>query len=82
MPALPSLMVTSEIDTAPATGAASSLVMVPSACASLMVAPLVALARLTKNVSSGSKVVSPLRVTLTCAVFTPAAKLTVPEAAT
>ena len=43
-----------------------------------MVPPLLALNRLTKNVSSGSTVVSPLMVTDTVLVITPAAKLTVP----
>ena len=43
-----------------------------------MVPPLVALDRLTKNVSSGSTVVSPLMVTETVLVRSPAAKLTVP----
>ena len=48
------------------------------ALASTMVPPLVAPNRLTKNVSSGSTVVSPLMVTEMVLVRSPAAKLTVP----
>ena len=60
---LPSVIVTSLIEMLPTTAAVSSLVMVPIPWLLTMVPPLVALNRLTKNVSSGSTVVSPLMVT-------------------
>ena len=79
VPASPSVIVTSVIEMSPTTAAtASSLLMVPMPWLLTMVPPLVALNRLTKNVSSGSTVVSPLMVTETVLVRSPAAKLTVP----
>ena len=63
-------------------GGASSVVIVPIAVASLIVAPLVAPERVTVNSSLSSGVTSPLIVIWTVAVFCPTAKLTVPLAAT
>ncbi len=65
LPLLPSVADTSLMVRA-GMGGASSLVMVPKPCASVMVAPL-ALLRLTKNVSLASTSVSP--VTFTVIVF-------------
>ena len=59
----------------------SSLRIVPWPWLSLIVAPLVALERLTKKVSLFSTTVSPLMITDMVFVVTPAAKLSVPEAA-
>ena len=63
VPALPSASVTSLIASVPGTGATSSLVIVPWPWASPTVAP-VTLVTLTKKVSLGSVVRSPLTVTL------------------
>ncbi|WOH46948.1 hypothetical protein RX328_22290 [Bradyrhizobium sp. sBnM-33] len=60
VPALPSAIVTSLIEMLPTV---SSLVMVPMPWLLTMLPPLVAFDRLTKNVSSGSTVASPLMVT-------------------
>ena len=79
---MPSAIVTSSIEMLPT---ASSLLMVPMPWLLTMVPPLVAFSRLTKNVSSGSTVVSPLMVTDTvwdCAAPDPAAKFRVFEVAT
>jgi hypothetical protein len=53
------------------TGAASSLVMVPTPCASVIVA-LAGAVRLTKNVSFGSVVMSPLTLTVRVVLVAPA----------
>jgi hypothetical protein len=82
VPVSPSVIVTSLIDTEPATAAASSFVMVPTPWPSLMLAPLVAPDRLTKNVSLDSTAVSPLIVTAIVRVLTPLANERVPEVAT
>ena len=73
VPLSPSVTATSLIDTEPATAttALSSLVIVPTPCESLIVAPLVALLRFMKKDSVGSTVVSPTIVTDTGIVFTP-----------
>ena len=73
VPALPSTPVTSAIDSV---GAASSLTIVPVACASATVAPLT-LVTLTNNVSFGSGSVSPFTVTANRTVSLPAG-ITVP----
>lgn len=76
VPELPSLAVASLIDSA----GKSSLRMVPMPWASAMVAPLAPL-RLTAKVSSASMVVSPVTLTFTVLLVSPAAKVRVPEAA-
>ena len=63
VPALPSVIVTSLIDSTPLADDWSSLMIVPTPWPSLIVAPLVAPDRLIKKVSLGSDVVSPLIVT-------------------
>jgi hypothetical protein len=82
VPVSPSVTVTLLIDTEPATAAASSFVIVPTPWPSLIVAPPVAPDRLTKNVSLGSTVVSPLIVTETVCVLTPLPKESMPAVAT
>ena len=74
VPELPSVTVTSLTDSA---GSASSSVIVPMPCASTIVA-LPAFVRLTVNVSFGSSRKSPLTMTVTCFVVSPAAKVSVP----
>ena len=64
VPVLPSVIETSLIDNV---GAVSSLVMVPTPCASLMTA-FVGAVRLTTKLSLFSKMASPLIVTLTVVV--------------
>jgi hypothetical protein len=62
-------------------GAASSLVMVPTACASARLA-FTGAERFTRNVSLGSTAVSPFTVTETVPLVAPAGMLRVPLAAT
>src|SRR5262249_40091237 len=62
-------------------GAWSSLRMVPFPCTAASVA-FTGLLRFTKNVSSGSKVVSPSTLTLTVCAVAPGAKVPMPLAAT
>jgi hypothetical protein len=57
----------------------SSLVIVPMAVAVPIVAPLVGLKRVTVKFSSGSKVVSPLMLTVITLEVSFAAKLTIPD---
>ena len=57
----------------------SSLTIVPTPWASVIVALPVAFERFTLNVSFGSTVVSPLTCTVTVCEVTPGAKVTVPE---
>ena len=71
MPELPSLIDASAIDRV-GVAFASSFVIVPVPWLSAMVAPT-ALLRWTVNVSSGSKAVSPLIVTVKALVVAPAA---------
>ena len=78
VPASPSLALKSLIEIA---GRASSLRMVPTPWPSAIV-PRRALDRLTKNVSSGSKVVSPLTSTVTVLLVSPGRKTTVPPPGT
>ena len=82
VPALPSATLASPMITEPATGWASSFWIVPTAVASAIVAPLVAFERLTLKVSAPSNLVSPLMVTDTVFWVSPAAKRTMPDAAT
>ncbi len=77
VPLLPSLCETSLIVMFDA--AASSLTIVPTPWASVIVALPVAPERFTLNVSFGSTVVSPLTCTVTVCEVTPGAKVTVPE---
>ncbi len=76
VPELPSLTVTSPIDRA----GKSSLVMVPRPWGSARVAPLPPL-RVTVKVSSFSMAVSPVTLTARVLLVSPAAKVSVPEAA-
>ncbi len=62
--------------------ATSSLLIVPVAVAVVMVAPLVALERVTVKFSFGSNVVSPWTLTVITLLVSPGAKLTVPDGKT
>ncbi len=77
VPASPSSILTSEIEIC----AASSLLIVPRPCASVIVAPT-GLERSTVKVSSPSTVVSPLTATDTVAVVAPAGIVAVPVVVT
>src|SRR5437667_36810 len=77
-PTLPSFWLTSLIEMV---GCPSSLTIVPAPWLSLIVA-LTGFERLTKNVSLGSNLVSPLTMTVTGWLVTPGANVTVPLAAT
>ena len=74
VPVFPSVTVTSLIESV---GAPSSSVIVPTPCASEIVA-LPGLVRLRKNVSLFSSIRSPLTSTVTCFVVWPAVKVSVP----
>ncbi len=77
VPVSPSVTLTSSIEMS----GMSSLRMVPTPCASAIVA-LAGLLRLMKNVSSSSMVSSPLTVTAIGWLTTPGAKVSVPLVAT
>ncbi len=77
VPASPSVTVASPIDTV---GSVSSSVIVPTPCASAIVA-FEGRLRLTKKLSVASSSRSPLTMTVTVCVVTPAAKFSVPAAA-
>jgi hypothetical protein len=77
VPESPSFALTSAIETV---GCGSSFWIVPTAWLSVMLA-LTAAERFTKNVSSGSKVVSPLTDTVTVPLTERAGMVSVPEVA-